>query len=114
MDVLFEHVLILLNEDQHLFLQGLSFANNLYQIIINSFFNYSLCRNKSLYKVQLINPNKTASVEQNKSDETTKTTDGLFISLKNIFNRYLYFFLKIFLKNVLQNMVYLQHYSILE
>jgi hypothetical protein len=81
---------------------------------------YSLYRNKSSYKVQLINPNKTpvnenqsVPAEQNNTDETAKPKTGLFISLKNVLI-YHSILLQIFLKNELLNMVYLQHCSIQE
>jgi len=56
-------------------------------------FIYSLYRNKSSYKIQLINPNKTPNndnqskppIEQNNLDETTKSTDSLLISFNNLF-----------------------------
>jgi hypothetical protein len=84
MDLLFEHVLIVLNEEQHVFQLGLLITIN--SLITKDFYLvYSLYRNKSSYKVQLINPNKTpntdnqpAPVEQNNTDESTKPTDGLF------------------------------------
>ena len=52
------------------------------------FFFSSLYRNKSLYKVQIINPNKpsdvqsqTPLIEQNNADETVNPVDGMLTSL---------------------------------